>query len=67
MEPHARRIQEPFHPAGDDPVVRAAQRERLRTFVLEYEAKHGPLDPKLLAETRAKFEAADAQIESAGA
>jgi hypothetical protein len=54
MEPHARKIEIDFpsHPM-DDPDVRAGQQRRIREFLTEHEAEHGPLDPKRGAEIAA--------------
>jgi hypothetical protein len=61
MEPHARHHRPSFDPRIDDPTVRAAQGERLLSFVRDLEAEHGPIDPVKRAEVRAKLEATDAQ------
>lgn len=60
MEPHAHKHQTGFDPQIDDPMVRAEQRARLREFLREYQAEHGPIDPKLRAEIRAKLDTLDA-------
>ena len=55
MEPHARQQLPAFSPHGDDPAERAAQRERLREHVREWEAEHGLIDPAIRDEIRAKM------------
>jgi len=58
MEPHARKheIDYPSHPM-DDPAIRAGQQRRIREFLREYEAEHGPLDPVRGAEIEALLRA----------
>lgn len=67
MESPARQFKPSFDPRIDDPSVRGAQGERLRSFVRELEAEHGPIDPAKRAEVRAKLEATDAQAAPADA
>jgi len=66
MEPHARKheVDYPSHPA-DDPAIRAGQQRRIREFLREYEAEHGPLDPKGLAAVDAQLAEIDAKLAKA--
>lgn len=66
MEPHARKLEIdlPVHPA-DDPAVRAGQQRHIAQFLKDYEAEHGPFDPKRLAAVDAQLDEIDAKLAEA--
>lgn len=59
MEQSARNLESSFDPKVDTLEWRHAQRDRLLAFAKELEAAHGPVDPELRAEIRAKLASLD--------
>lgn len=61
MEPHAREREIGYDPIVDTAEYRRRLREHMLATASELDAEHGPVDPKLEAEIRAKLLAADSE------
>lgn len=61
MEPHARKCEIGYDPVVDTVEYRRRLRQHLLASAAELDAEHGPVDPELEAEIRAKLLAADSE------